>query len=214
MPVINRPELPTLMKTLISVLMAAASVLAETVDFDRAIPGQLPPHWSATQTIEGKAVWTAERDDSAPSKPNVLKQSGEARDPICTRDGTNIKNGFVEVKFKAIGGKEDQAAGVIWRFKDVGNYYIARADAREGNIAVYHTIDGKRTERKRFKTKVTPNEWHILRVNFRDSQFNVSFDGKPALGWQDDTFQDAGKVGLWTKADSVILFDDFACTSK
>ena len=197
------------MKTLIALLMTAATLSGETINFDDAKSGVPPPGWTATQTGKGKAIWTVEKDDSAPSKPNVLKQSGEAAYPVCIKDDTSLKDGFVEVKFKAISGKEDQAGGLIWRCKDADNYYVARANALEDNVTIYHTINGKRTEKKRAKLKVLPNQWHTLRVDFQANQFKVSFNSKPALDWQDDTFKDAGKVGLWTKADSVTLFDDF-----
>jgi hypothetical protein len=114
------------------------------------------------------------------------------------------------VKFKPVAGKEDQAGGLIWRFQDKDNYYIARANALEDNVAIYYTIDGKRTEKKRIGIRVTSNQWHSLRVDFKDNDFVVTFDGKEALEWKDDTFKQAGKVGVWTKADSVTLFDDFS----
>src|SRR5438093_7200964 len=95
-----------------------------------------------------------EKDGSAPSKPNVLKQSGQATYPICLKDDTNLKDGFVEVKFKPVSGKEDQAGGLIWRAKDSNNYYVARANALEDNVAIYYTINGTRTEKKRVSMKV------------------------------------------------------------
>src|SRR5439155_19644323 len=115
---------------------------------------------------------------------------------------------------KPISGKEDQAGGLIWRAKDSDNYYIARANALEDNVTIYHTIKGRRTEKKRTEMKVTSSEWHTLRVDFHDNQFTVTSDEKTAIEWDDDTFKDAGKVGVWTKADSVTLFDDFNCGEK
>jgi hypothetical protein len=128
---------------------------AETINFDDATPGASPSGWTATQTGKGAARWTIEKDDTAPSKPNVLKQSAEATYPVCLKNETSIKDGFVEVKFKPLSGKEDQAGGVIWRAKDADNYYIARANALEDNVTIYHTIKGKRTEKKRAKLNVT-----------------------------------------------------------
>ena len=151
-----------------------------------------------------------DKDDTAPSKPNVLKQSGQATYPVCIKDDTNLKDGFVEVKFKPISGKEDQAAGVVWRAKDANNYYVARANALEDNVTIYHTIDGRRTEKKRARMNVATNQWHTLRVEFQANHFVVRLNGKEALTWDDETFKDAGKVGVWTKADSVTLFDDFS----
>src|SRR5437868_3433508 len=184
--------------------------VADSVNFDSAPVGQAPAGWTATKTGSGNAKWTIEKDETAPSKPNVLKQSGVATYPVCFKDDTSLKDGFVEVKFKPISGKEDQAGGVVWRLKDANNYYVARANALEDNVTIYHTINGRRTEKKRSSVKVASNQWHTLRVDFQGSHFTVTFDGKKALEWDDQTFKDAGKVGVWTKADSVTLFDDFS----
>src|SRR5213593_4839241 len=199
----------TLMTAMLSATLWCGLALADTVNFDTAEVGKPPTGWTATKTGKGEAKWTIEKDDTAPSKPNVLKQSGEATYPVCIKDDTNLKDGFVEVKFKPISGKEDQAGGLIWRAKDANNYYIARANALEDNVTIYHTIQGRRTEKKRASMKVATNQWHTLRVDFQSNHFAVTFDGKKVIEWDDDTFKDAGKVGVWTKADSVTVFDDF-----
>jgi len=196
-----------------SVALAVAA-RAQTVNFDNAAAGTAPTGWTATKTGSGDAKWTVEKDDTAPSKPNVLKQSGVATYPVCFKNDTSLKDGFVEVKFKPISGKEDQAGGVAWRLKDADNYYIARANALEDNVTIYDTVNGRRTERKRTNMKVATNQWHTLRVDFQGSHFTVTFDGKKAIEWDDQTFKDAGKVGVWTKADSVTLFDDFNYGAK
>jgi len=196
-----------------SVALAVAA-RAQTVNFDNAAAGTAPTGWTATKTGSGDAKWTVEKDDTAPSKPNVLKQSGVATYPVCFKNDTSLKDGFVEVKFKPVSGKEDQAGGVAWRLKDADNYYIARANALEGNVTIYDTVNGRRTERKRTNMKVATNQWHTLRVDFQGSHFTVTFDGKKAIEWDDQTFKDAGKVGVWTKADSVTLFDDFNYGAK
>src|SRR5437773_1391735 len=210
-------ELP--MKTLAVATLVAGSVVAifavaDSVNFDNAPAGQAPAGWTATKTGSGNAKWTIEKDDTAPSKPNVLKQSGVATYPICFKDDTSVKDGFVEVKFKPISGKEDQAGGVVWRLKDANNYYIARANALEGNVTIYHTINGRRTEKKRTNMKVASNVWHTIRVDFAANHFTVTCDGRKAIDWDDDTFKEAGKVGVWTKADSLTLFDDFSYGAK
>ena len=192
---------------------AMALAAAETVNFDN-MKGGPPPGWTATQTGSGTAKWSVEKDNSAPSKPNVLKQSGQATFPVCFKNDTNIKDGFLEVKFKPISGKEDQAGGVIWRLQDGNNYYIARANALENNVTIYHTIKGKRTEKKRTKMQVASGTWHTLRVDFNGNHFTVTFDGKHLFDVEDTTFTEAGKVGVWTKADSVTLFDDFTYGGK
>jgi hypothetical protein len=200
--------------TILAITMLAGVALADTVNFDNLSTAAPPPGWTATKTGTGEAKWTIEKDDTAPSRPNVLKQSGQATYPICLKEDTSLKDGFVEVKFKPISGKEDQAGGLIWRAKDSNNYYVARANALEDNVTIYHTINGRRSEKKRAKVKVASNQWHTLRVDFGGSHFTVTFDGNKALDWDDNTFKDAGKVGVWTKADSVTLFDDFTYGTK
>src|SRR5207244_4704339 len=115
--------------------------------------GTAPTGWTATKTGSGDAKWTVEKDDTAPSKPNVLKQSGVATYPVCFKNDTSLKDGFVEVKFKPVSGKEDQAGGVAWRLKDADNYYIARANAAEGNVTINDTDNRPRTETKRTNRK-------------------------------------------------------------
>jgi hypothetical protein len=194
--------------------LLAGATLAQTVNFDDAKPGETPAGWTAAVTGSGASKWTVEKDASAPSAPNVLKQSAEGTFPNCLKDDTKIKDGFVEVKFKPVSGKEDQAGGVIWRAQDKDNYYIARANALEDNVTIYHTIKGKRVSFKNTNTKVTSGQWHTLRVDFMGTRFTVTFDGKKVIEASDESFADAGKVGVWTKADSVTLFDDFTFGPK
>src|SRR5881296_161471 len=134
--------------------MPAIIAVADSVNFDNAPGGQSPAGWTATKTGSGNAKWTIEKDDTAPSRPNVLKQSGVATYPVCFKNDTNIKDGFVEVKFKPIAGKEDQGGGVIWRVRDANNYYVSRANALEDNVTIYHTVNGRRIAFKNFNTKV------------------------------------------------------------
>ena len=166
---------------LISGSLLASSAFAETENFDGAKSGGPPSGWTATQTGSGAAKWSIEKDDSAPSRPNVLKQSGEATFPVCFKNDTKLKDGFVEVRFKPVSGKEDQAGGVIWRVRDANNYYVARANALENNVTIYHTINGSRVAFKSISTKVTSGAWHTLRVDFEGNKFTVSLDGKQVI---------------------------------
>jgi hypothetical protein len=204
----------TLSAMVVGTCLVMTPAWAATVNFDDATPGGAPGGWTATKTGTGEPKWAVVADDTAPSKPNVLKQSGEATYPVCIKDATSIKDGFVEVKFKPVSGKEDQAGGLIWRCKDADNYYIARANALEDNVTIYHTIKGKRASFKNTNTKVASGAWHTLRVDFEDNKFTVTFDGNKVIEATDDSFTEAGKVGLWTKADSVTLFDDFTYGGK
>lgn len=194
--------------------LAAGGGAAETVTFDGAKTGEPPPGWSGTKTGSGNPRWRVVADATAPSPPNVLQQSGEATYPICLKEESRLVDGFVEVKLKQVSGKEDQAGGVIWRARDTDNYYVVRANALEDNITIYHTIKGRRVAFKNVNHPVKAGVWHTLRVDFLGERFRVTFDGETVIEAHDGRLTDAGKVGVWTKADSVTLFDDFSFGEK
>ena len=131
--------------TALLLLAVGRLAMAETANFDDAPIGSAPEGWTITMTGKGDPRWTIEKDDTAPSQANVLKQSGNATYPLALKDGTSIKNGFIAVKFKAISGSEDRAAGLVWRAVDANNYYVVRANALEDNVVLYKTVNGVRT---------------------------------------------------------------------
>ena len=194
--------------------MVAAAALADTIGFDQDSIGALPAGWSCGVTGRGTPKWAVEADSTAPSKPNVLKQSGQGTFPWCARKDVSLADGFVEVKFKPLEGKEDRAGGVVWRFKDGDNYYIARANALEGNVYLYHTTRGSRHTIKYVNAPVAANQWHTLRVEFAGTRIKVLLDEKQYIELEDEHISGAGAVGVWTKADSVTAFDDFTWGGK
>jgi hypothetical protein len=185
------------------------------VSFEADMIGAAPKGWTATKTGSGEAKWTVEQDPTAPSRAKVVKQSGRADYPVLLKDDTAIQDGFIETKFKAIAGSQDRAAGLVWRAKDANNYYVARANALENNIVLYKTVNGVRSPLDIVGRKggygvtapVPGNAWHSLRVEFAGARFRVVYKGKSLFEVEDATFGGSGKVGLWTKADSVTLFD-------
>lgn len=185
------------------------SATLTVVNFDDVLARGLPKGWTAGVTGQGNPKWAVIKDDSAPSKPNVLAQTGDGTYPFCVNASAAIADGFVEVKFKPVSGREDQAGGLIWRFKDKDNYYIARANALEDNVTIYHTTKGVRRSFKNVDMKVATRVWHTLRVEFKAAHFTVYLDGRKAIEADDTTLSGAGGVGVWTKADSVTHFDDF-----
>ena len=196
-------------------LMEVTAMADNTPSFESDGVGASPKGWTATMTGKGDPKWTVEQDQTAPSKLRVLKQSGRATYPLLLKDDTNIKDGFIEAKFKAIAGSEDRAAGLVWRARDANNYYVVRANALEDNVVVYKTVNGVRSAldivgRKGgygVSVSVPANQWLGLRVDFKGSRFRVLYNGKQLFDVEDSTFSNAGKVGLWTKADSVTVFD-------
>jgi hypothetical protein len=195
--------------TLVSVI-AMSNTQAETFSFDRDTPGALPAGWRAGVTGRGFPKWTVEADASAPSKPNVLRQSGSGFFPWCVRPDVSLADGYAEVKFKPLSGREDQAGGLVWRWKDGDNYYVARANALENNVSLYYTANGRRNTIKYVDAPVPGNVWHTLRVEFSGKKIRVILDGKSYIETDDDRIVGTGAVGVWTKADSVTLFDDFS----
>jgi len=190
--------------------IAMASTHPELFDFDREAPGALPAGWRCGVTGRGSPEWTVVAESSAPSKPNALKQSGSGTFPWCVRPDVSLEDGYVEVKFKAISGKEDQAGGIVWRWKDGDNYYVARANALENNVSLYYTANGRRHTIEYVDAPVPRNAWHTLRAEFTGRRIRVLLDGKPAIDIDDGHIAGAGAAGVWTKADSVTLFDDFS----
>ncbi len=188
----------------------AMEIHAQTENFDEVGVGSLPPGWKTGVTGEGTGHWAVEDDSSAPSPPRVLRQTGRGRFPWAVKEGTNVTDGFVEVKFKPISGKEDQAGGVMWRWKNGDTYYVARANALENNVSLYYTTNGRRNTIKYVKAPVPRDAWHTLRVEFAGNLIKVSLDGKTYIEEKDTHITDGGAVGLWTKADSNTAFDDFA----
>jgi hypothetical protein len=190
-------------------LSLGGSAMAETVNFDNDAPGGLPAGWVAGVTGKGSPKWAVEMDATAPSGSNVLKQSGAGTFPWCVKKDAVLTDGSVEVKLKPIAGNEDAAGGVVWRWKDGDNYYVARANALENNVSLYYTVGGRRITIKYVNAPVASNEWHALRVQFSGTRITVSFDGKPYIEAEDSHISGPGAVGVWTKADSVTAFDDF-----
>ena len=186
-----------------------------TISFETDAVGAAPKGWTETKTGTGNPKWTIEQDETAPSKSKIVKQSGRAAFPLLLKDDSRIRDGFIEVKFKAVSGAMDRAAGLVWRAKDANNYYVARVNAAENNVVLYKTVNGTRSSLDivgrvggyGVDVPVSANHWHSLRVDFRGNRFRVTYNGRQMFEVEDSTFGDAGMVGLWTKADSVTLFD-------
>jgi len=170
-------------------------------------------------------LWT-KADSTAPSAPNVFAQTSadktSYRFPLAIADEGSFRDLDLSVRFKPISGKVDQAAGLVWRLRDANNYYIVRANALEGNVVLYKVQNGKRTdlpvkgEGRTYgkKGSVPSGQWSELRVVQTGNLAEVFLNGTKLYEVEDETFKDAGKVGLWTKADSVTYFDDLRVTAK
>jgi hypothetical protein len=185
---------------------------AVTIDFESSEVGKPPAGFTTDLTGGGGPIaWVVREDPHAPSGKKVLVQESaddtSYRFPLCIYDGAVAKDVAVTVRFKSIAGKVDQAAGIVLRYNPE-NYYIARANSLEDNVNIFKTVKGKRTIVQEATVKYAAGEWHTLGFEARGNHLKVTFDGKVAIEADDATFGEAGKVGLWTKADSVSAFDD------
>jgi Beta xylosidase C-terminal Concanavalin A-like domain len=165
----------------------------------------------------GPVAWVIRADPTAPSGGKVLAQTStdttDYRFPLCIYERLTAKDVEVAVQFKAVAGRVDQAAGLVARFQDQNNYYITRANALENNVRLYKVVHGKRTQFAGAQVQVASGVWHRLKLAVQGPHFNVFFDDKLVLAATDETFKDTGKVGLWTKADSVTSFDNLSIMS-
>jgi len=204
-----------------ALLCAALTASAQTIDFNKDKAGEPPKGFSTALTGGGKpGVWIVTKDDTSPNQGNVLAQTDadatNYRFPLCVHDGVTAKDADISVKFKPVSGKKDQAAGIVWRYRDRDNYYIVRANALENNVVLYKVQNGKRQdlplkgEGRTYgkKAKVPSGQWSSLRVTAKGNLFIVYLNGEKLYEVEDATFTEAGKIGLWTKADSVTYFDD------
>jgi len=187
---------------------------AQIENFDQTKPGALPANWASGVTGLGTPQWAVVADPTAPSPPYVLKQSGSGTYPWAVKQDVALADGFVETRFKPLSGKQDQAGGVVWRWQNGRTYYVARANANENNVSLYYTTLGIRSTIKYVDAPVQLAAWHTLRVEFAGRQIRVLLDGKLYIEAEDGHIKEAGAVGLWTKADSVTLFDDFSYGAK
>ncbi len=194
-----------------SLTLAAKSAKKEisAYSFDKDQAGSLPKGWISGVTGKGNPKWEVVEDKSAFSKPQVLLQSGVGDFPWAVVEKLSVENGAIEVRFKPISGEDDQAGGVLWRWKDGNNYYVARGNALENNVSLYYTEDGKRKTLKYVDAPVKKNDWNILRVEFSGTQIKVYLNGKAYIETEDSHIKGPGSVGVWTKADSKTAFDDF-----
>ena len=197
------------------------------IDFETSATGALPSGVTGALTGSGGPVaWAIVEDPTAPAGPKVLAQTStdktDYRFPLAIFDAPVAADLDVAVRFKPVAGEVDRAAGIAVRLSDPNNYYVVRANALEDNVVLYKTVKGVRNSLDIVGRKggygvniaVPANQWHTLRVEFVGARFNVIFNGRSLFEVEDATFNAAGMVGLWTKADSVTAFNAFTYGEK
>ena len=165
-------------------------------DFEFAATGSGPP-----------GEWSVVRNDAVQALAQTGTDSTDDRFPLAIYRPFSGRNVYVSIRFMPVSGAVDQAGGVILRFTPAGDYYLARANALENNVRFYRVIAGKRQMIAGVDANVSSRAWHTLGIAARDDRFIILFDGRELFGATDATLSAAGRVGLWTKADSVTWFE-------
>ena len=185
------------------------------IDFENGQLGTLPAGVTTGLTGWGGPVkWTIAEDASAPAGPKVLAETSadttDYRFPLAIFDQPVLRDADVTVRFKAVAGEVDRAAGIAVRVADADNYYVVRANALEDNVRLYRVVKGQRIQFAGANLKVPSGAWQELKIIARGNRFEVSFGGKRLYEATDSTFANPGRVALWTKSDSVTHFDDLS----
>jgi hypothetical protein len=191
-------------------------------DFEKDVPGSLPSGWSQASLGNGVTTWAVQGADSDRVLAQLASGNPNRHFNMTVCDTIEVRNVTLTVRLRAVSGEHDQGGGFVWRYQDERNHYIVRANPLENNVVLYKMVDGVRTDLplvgagRTYGVKVDPmgQTWHTLKLKAMDSEFTVSLDGQVLFQVQDTTFTGAGRVGLWTKADAVTWFDDFAVQMK
>ena len=183
------------------------------LSLDEVDIGELPEGWVAAKTGEGPgSVWKVLEDATTPHGTKVLAQTSDQGPNrvfnLCVAKITSFSDVDLAVAFKAVQGKLDQGGGLVWRYKDANNYYLARMNPLEDNFRLYKEVAGKRIQLGTVDIKIPSKTWHTLRVLHKADRIQCFLDGKLYLDLKDGTFPNAGKIGLWTKADAQTYFAD------
>ena len=194
------------------------------MEFTDDAVGQPPKGFEFGHTAKAGAPgkWIVEAEGTNKYLAQVDPDNTRARFPVAVVSDLSAADVDLSVRFKPVSGRVDQAAGLVWRFQNEDNYYIVRANALENNVVLYKVEKGKRTdlplkgEGRTYgkKAQVPSGQWSTLRVVAAGPRFEVYFNGSKLYEVEDQTFSQAGKVGVWTKADSVTQFDDLTATTK
>jgi hypothetical protein len=201
-----------------SAALAQGDAKMTKFDFEADAAGQPPRGFEFALTGKGKpGKWVVEAVADAPSGKNVLAQiDGDDTDyrfPIAYT-GPALRDLRLAVKCKPVAGKGDQGCGLVWRLRDPDNYYVTRANALEDNVHLYRVVKGRRDRFAGWDGKVASRVWHELAVEMAGDHIQVFFDGNKVIDAHDDAFKEAGKFGVWTKADSIVQFDDLTATPR
>ena len=214
--------------TLVVLLAAGVAGMAHaatrTIDFNQDAVDQPPKgfEFGHTAGVGKPGTWIVQAEGTNKFLAQTDPDSTRSRFPVAVVSDVAAADVDLSVRVRPISGRVDQAAGLVWRYQNQDNYYLVRANALEGNVVLYKVEGGKRTDLPLKgagrtygkKTEVLAKQWSTLRVVANGRLFEVYFNGSKLYEVEDGTFSTPGKVGVWTKADSVTQFDDLTVVTK
>jgi hypothetical protein len=205
----------------VAVMVDAAT---RRIDFSQDALDQPPKgfEFGHTANVGRPGHWVVQTDGTSRVLAQTDADSTRSRFAVAVVSDVFAADVDLSVRLKPIAGRVDQAGGLVWRYQNQDNYYLVRANALEDNVVLYKVENGKRTdlplkgEGRTYgkQTEVPANQWSTLRVVANGGLFQVYFNGAKLYGVEDVTFSMPGKVGVWTKADSVTQFDDLMIITK
>jgi hypothetical protein len=162
------------MRLILAAILLIRLASAETVTFENAKIGSLPPGWTSAMTHSGgEPQWEVTTDEGRTRKTQVLAQLSQdktsGRFPLAIYDKALLQNGELSVRCKSVFGEVDQASGIVWRYRDASNYYITRANALENNIVLYKVQD---CERRSLVPKGQPSRAYGVKHPVPSGQWN------------------------------------------
>lgn len=178
-------------------------------NFEKYQEGTIPIAWTEAVTGDGgMCSWKIVNDKNSKVLAQLSTQRLEYRFNVITNNDLSYKDVAISLKFKGVKGISDQGGGPVWRYKDHDNYYVARANPLENNYRLYKVVNGYRLELKSAKVNMQTGKWYSLKITMIENRIQCFFNGKLMMETTDNTFSEAGKIGLWTKSDAVTYFDD------
>jgi len=196
------------MRALALLFMAATS----TWDFEKDEIDKEPAGFEFATTAKTPAgKWTIRKEGENKVIVQTDANKTKSRYALALVKDSSFKDLKLSVKGKPVSGEVDQSVGVVWRCRDGDNYYVARSNALESNVRLYRVIQGTRTQlASKEEVKLKTGKWHTLSIEHKGNAIAVFLNGEKLFDAQDREIREAGKIGLWTKADSVTCFDDLA----
>lgn len=162
---------------------------------------EVPP---ALKPFSTRATLSSKR----PVLAQLSKDPTDERFPVFVYDGEIFDDFTLTTRFKIVGGVAEQMAGVVFRFQDTNNFYVVRANAKDGNIRFYKVVNGMRGTLIGPSIQINKGEWYELTIECKGNRIHILLNGKEVMPALTDNSFLKGKIGFWTKSDSVAYFSD------